>query len=497
MYDELTTFFGEIEWNTNGMYIGLYPIIENEDHSKELVKKKNAHLPEAIEYAICMKRFPSENQLDQVLDRDGVSVDQIREFGSRLAKLQSNVKKIIKPKTESDDVVSGKSIMVDNIQQLMDTPMAKKNASRIQAVGDWLKNQLNANTELLATRARTGKVRELHGDLHSGNLFISDGRIEMFDCLEFNDELSQIDVANDIAFLFMDLYKRNKSNLAWEFMDSWLESTGDFEALRLVRTLATYRAIVRCKIAALSAHSPDDPKCLKEHEEYLALAELFASRKKGCVIAMVGKSGSGKSHWAAQLASKLQGVRIRSDVERKRLFSVDEFASMMTGSGNGDDSSTSRPNTRSRKRIVGDGDGKLNNKRINLYTNEATDATYDRLHQAALAAIKGMQTVILDASFLSASRRQALSDFVKQESGSEAIFVHCDADDKVLQARIKERSARGPNWSDADLDVLAKQKLEPFTAIEQVFVLNTGLSEPEKQRRLDEIVKSVSERYCL
>ena len=87
---------------------------------------------------------------------------------------------------------------------------------------------------LLDGRRDRGFVRRCHGDLHLGNIVVEDGRPILFDCIEFNDVLSEIDIGYDVAFLLMDLTQRGRSEAASRALNGWLDETGrSFGAERL------------------------------------------------------------------------------------------------------------------------------------------------------------------------------------------------------------------------------------------------------------------------
>ena len=170
-------------------------------------------------------------------------------------------------------------------------------------------------------------MRECHGDLHLGNVALIDGRPVVFDAIEFNPAFRWIDTINDVAFLTMDLHHRGRSDLAYRFIDRYLALTGDYAALRLLRFYEVYRALVRAKIAAIrlqqlgAADGRDSVQA--EVDSYVYLAERLAAPMRGAIVITCGVSGSGKSHHSAHLPGPLAAVRVRADVERKRLLGVD------------------------------------------------------------------------------------------------------------------------------------------------------------------------------
>ena len=102
-----------------------------------------------------------------------------------------------------------------------------------------------ASRALMTARRTAGRVRECHGDLHCGNVVRWRGRLLPFDGLEFDPALRFIDVANDVAFLAMDLGLHGRPDLRRAFLNAWTETSGDFEAVTLLPYYESYRALVR------------------------------------------------------------------------------------------------------------------------------------------------------------------------------------------------------------------------------------------------------------
>jgi uncharacterized protein len=254
-----------------------------------------------------------------------------------------------------------------------------------------------------------------------------DGRPVIFDAIEFNRELRCIDVISDMAFAFMDLADHGLPRLAWRFVSAYLERTGDYAGLPMLRFYAVYRALVRAKVALIRVRQPQlsHHVRLREHmsfEHYLALAERLRGQGASLLAAMTGLSGSGKSTAASCLAERVGGIRIRSDVERKRLFGL---ASSMASDGS-------------------------------IYSADANEKTYARLEQCAGSGLAARVPVIIDAACLRRSERLRFRDLARK-LGAHFALVVCSAPVDVLRARVAARAAAGTDPSEADLDVLERQ----------------------------------------
>jgi predicted kinase len=281
---------------------------------------------------------------------------------------------------------------------------------------------LDTWTGRIEQRRAQGHVRACHGDLHLGNIALVEGRPRIFDCIEFNDELRLIDTMNDVAFLVMDCDARGHAELGLHLLSRYLEHSGDYEGLALLRPYQFYRAGVRGKVALLLSEDTGlsaDAAAAKRREAdaYFRLAAAYAQAPKAPrLFAVGGLSGSGKSRLAL-LGSGAEGALvIRSDATRKRL-----------GTGV-----------------------------ASLYTPMMTEATYAAMLAGADAALGAGFSVILDATFLDASHRHRARDLGARR-GLPFTQYWLDVPVPELRRRVRARVAAGRDVSDADLAVLEAQ----------------------------------------
>ncbi|MGT2428191.1 AAA family ATPase [Cupriavidus basilensis] len=155
-----------------------------------------------------------------------------------------------------------------------------------------------------------------------------DGAPSPFDCLEFDAGLRWIDTISDAAFLFMDLLHAGRQDLAYCLINTYLECSGDYAGLAVLPFYTALRAVVRARVLLERAHQRSAAGTSTAEEmaatqvrcnDLLALASSALTRRPGAIIIMHGLSGSGKSTVARQLTMAAAMVRVRSDVERKRL----------------------------------------------------------------------------------------------------------------------------------------------------------------------------------
>jgi predicted kinase len=298
----------------------------------------------------------------------------------------------------------------------------------------------------LESRRAAGRVRECHGDLHVGNIVRYGGRLVAFDCMEFEPAFRWIDVAEEIAFLYMDLAARNYPPLAQAFLGGYLFEGGDYQACRLLRLYGIHRALVRAKVAALRPLAGGEQarqRARAEHLHYLAWAQHRLTAQRPLLILMCGVSGSGKTWLAGQLSPALGAIHVRSDIERRRIAGL--TVRQRSGSA------------------LGEG----------LYREAMSVATYARLRECAADALAGGLPVIVDATFQRREQRARLAALAAEHAAALQV-VYCHAPSAVLEARVAVRAQAGTDASEADRAVLALQeaRFEPLSAAENLRVVD-------------------------
>ena len=215
-------------------------------------------------------------------------------------------------------------------------------------------------------------------------------------------------------------------NLTAEVVNSWVEATGDHGSLAVMPIYEAYRAIVRASIAAIRG-GQGDRAARGEGLKYLDLAERLAVGEPPAMIVTCGMSGSGKSTVAAELVGPLAGVRIRSDVERKRLVGM-------------------RPTDRPADAVATEA----------LYDESCTRRVYDRLATLAGMVLDAGRTVVIDATCIKRWQRDRLAA-VALDRGVPLIWVVFDLPTEAVLARLATRQAAGGDPSDASVAVVRRQ----------------------------------------
>jgi aminoglycoside phosphotransferase family enzyme/predicted kinase len=397
---------------------------------------------EPFEYAVKMRRFDEAGRLDRLCDRGELAPQHL----SELAETVCAFHQAAAPAAADTRFGSAGAILLqalenfDELQQELGSPDL---LARLGVLKTWTLAQHAELSALLDARKRSGRVRECHGDLHLANLVLLEGHVRLFDGIEFNDDLRWIDVASDIAFTYMDLLAHQKPGLANWFVNEVLSHSGDYESVRVLRFYAAYRALVRAKVAAIrrdQTHGGD-----RDVRVDLALAEQLATVPLQRLVITHGLSGCGKTFVTNQLLQSDHAaliVRVRSDVERKRLSGLSSAGRSGSAMGEG------------------------------IYTPQEHERTYNRLFELSQLLLVAGCSVIVDATFLQRADRNAFRALTQMHGAAFAILAP-QADPAQLRDRILARNALGTDASEATLDVLAHQlgSMEPLGADELPRVL--------------------------
>jgi aminoglycoside phosphotransferase family enzyme/predicted kinase len=408
--------------------------------------------PPALEYAVRMGQFDQDGLFDNLLRRGDLQPADIDALAGLVADFHHRLPRAQTPaENEYGTPAAVRTPMRDNFSALRPLLVAPAERPLLDQLDVWSEAQFAAREEDLAARHRDGFVREGHGDLHLGNIVrLADGPC-VFDGIEFNPGLRWIDVLSEIAFLVMDLSERGRPDLGYRFLNAYLERTGDYRGLRLLPFYLVYRAMVRAKIAGIRAAQPslseaDRAAALAQVHAYLAYAHRCTTPKTPVLMITHGVSGSGKTHASQSLLEQLPAIRLRSDVERKRLHGLPPLGSSSSGLGRG------------------------------LYDTAASTATYRHLGELTRAVATAGFSVVVDASFLQRHQRDRFRQLA-DELAVPLIIVHCEAPPSVLYARVAARQRLGHDASEAGAEVLTRQlqTAEPLAAEEPAMTLTEAL----------------------
>ena len=289
---------------------------------------------------------------------------------------------------------------------------------------------LHARHEQLEDRATRGFVRDCHGDLRAEHVILEGDSVEVFDPLEFDPALRQIDVSADLAFLVMDLVAAGADDLGTALISEYESAGGDHGGRPLLFFYAAYRAWVRAKVACLRAGELEPSERagpLAEARQFAGLARGLAWRARGrLVIVICGASATGKTHLAERVASVCSLPHLSSDVVRKEIAGL-------------------APKERAPE---------------SDYSEGMSVRTYQELGARAADAPAG---AIVDATFRRRADRAAFADAF----GGHALFVECLAPVAVVAERAARRELDPERVSDATAEMAARQRAE-FEPLDEV-----------------------------
>jgi aminoglycoside phosphotransferase family enzyme/predicted kinase len=367
---------------------------------------------DAVDWLLEMRRFADGALLAELADNRRLDEPLLIRLANRVAAFHDRAESI----PVADASTAFREVVTGNIASMRQFP-ALLPADRVGAVESSLLTAVENAAGLLDARGRAGRVRRGHGDLHLANIAMVDGRPTPFDCVEFSEALATVDVLYDLAFLLMDLWRRDLRREANIVFNRYLDlSPADEAGVALMPLFLASRAVVRAHVLAAqdaggTAH------------RYLDLALALLAPVAPRLVAIGGLSGTGKSTLARALGGDIgraPGARIlRSDVLRKRLAGVS-------------------PET------------KLAPER---YTAKATHEVYGLLGQRAALALAGGQSVIADAVFARAVERRSIAA-VAELSAVDFTGLWLKAAGPL---RVDRVARRGPDASDADARVAMMQ----------------------------------------
>ena len=273
---EKRRFFCEKELELNrrlcgDMYLEVVPI-----NKADVIKIKGAG--ETVEYAVKMKRMPQEKMMNRLLEENKVDNRLI----DRIAKIITD----FHSKAETNKRISefGSSSIEtnwkENFEQTEEFVGVTLSAEDFKLIRGKINAFMKNNVLLFEKRKTEGRIRDCHGDVHSGNIFVTNG-IYIFDAIEFNERIRFTDVAADVAFLAMDLDFRERPNLSSFFVERYVEYSGDRELMRLLPFYKCYRAYVRGKVTSFELKDPnvsgeEKKSARKEAKAYFKLASTYA-----------------------------------------------------------------------------------------------------------------------------------------------------------------------------------------------------------------------------
>jgi aminoglycoside phosphotransferase family enzyme/predicted kinase len=381
---------------------------------------------EPVDWVVEMKRFDQDAVLDRLAASGRLDLDVMGDLARAIARFHMAAA----PRPDHGGKSGMEWVAAGNAAGFAEQGAGILDSAVCVRVTNDTRLEIDRRGALLDERREKGLVRQCHGDLHLRNIVLLDGQPTLFDAVEFNDEIACTDVLYDLAFVLMDLWRRQLPRHANTIWNRYLAETNDLEGIALMPLFLSCRAAVRAKTSATAARAQSDARQIGELEqlarEYLAMAERLLHPPSARVIAIGGLSGSGKSVLAMALAPSIGAVPgavvIRSDEIRKRLCGVEPL-----------------------QRLGPDG-----------YTPEVSARVYATVEERAHLVVKNGHSAIVDAVHARPADRQAI-ERIAAAAAVPFTGVWLDAPEEVLIARATQRRL---DPSDADESVIRMQRAQ-------------------------------------
>jgi aminoglycoside phosphotransferase family enzyme/predicted kinase len=446
-----------------GIYRGLAAVVREGDRIR--VVREPAEGAQVIEWLVEMRRLPAGGMLDRLVPAGGVTERHLRDFARRLADFHAHAAAgpdvrrhgaLDVVRARQDDCLRRLAEHAANPTPGLDPPL---DAAFVGALDRTARAWLDRIAPTLEARRRDGRVRDGHGDLQAANACMVDGRIEAYDCLEFEDAYRCADQAMDPSFLAMDLDRFGRPDLAESFLAAYADAAGERGIDELFRYFQMHYAIVRAMTESIRLHQPetaaaDLPIIAAKVRAYALLAAGYALEP--ATVLVMGLPATGKSTLAAHLARAMRAAVHSSDLVRKALHGV---------------APTDRADA-------------------GAYATSATDATYRALAGMVAGAER---TVIVDASQRTRAQRAPLIAAAAAR-GVPWILVDVDADRRTIESRMARRAADPTRISDADLAVHDRLRAEREAPDEVPSAHRMQLTSEDRPGWLDDAAAAVLTR---
>lgn len=415
------------------LYLGVRAVADRGGRL-EIVDEGN---PEAIDYLVEMRRYDEAATLAALADAGHLTPSHLSAVGTRLAEFHGAC--------PSREVARGSESVRDevheNLAELAGVRTDRVVTRRVADLGRFLDAFMTGHEAMLDDRARRGLIREGHGDLRAEHV-IPAPRLAIVDCVEFDPALRTLDVADDLAFLVMDLCAHGAEPEARELIAAYRSAGGDCGPDELVWFFAVHRALIRAKVALVRGRQTAAVADDAEAARLVGMAERCAWRARGArALVLCGVPASGKSHLAAALEGIAGCPVLSSDVVRKELGGL-------------------APQDRAAP---------------SLYAPAVSARVYHELGRRAAQAMAAYHGVLVDATFRRLADRRAFRE--GWTGASPVTFVQCVSPAQVLALRALAREDDPGRISDAGADVVEHElgRFEPLDEVDPAhhFILRT------------------------
>jgi aminoglycoside phosphotransferase family enzyme/predicted kinase len=407
-------------------YLGVIPIREREGRYSLGGAGRTA------EYAVHMRRLPEDRMMHRLAEAGQVTPEMTGRLARRLAAFHEEAEGGPRITRYGDWAI--RYAWDENFRQwerFIGITVTEEQDRILKAFGQAF---FARKREVLARRREERRIRDCHGDLRSDSVcFLDDGRICIYDCIDFNRRFRYTDVAGDVGFLAMDLDYRGRPDLASAFVESYVKASGDADLTAIIGFYKCYRAAVRGKVEGFLLDQPEVPSAEKRRARqaaarYFSLAaEYAASLPPAMLVITCGLAGTGKSTLARALADATGFEVVSSDVVRKRLAGIEP------------------------------GERRLEEFGAGIYAADFSELTYSALLDIARESLQAGRSVVIDASFIRREHRRRAAD-VARETGAQFACVEVQCEPEAVRARLERRLREGADPSDARWETYVRQR---------------------------------------
>ena len=424
---------------------------------------------QTVEYAVKMRRLPQKRSLDNLLRRNRVSSDDIERIAARIARFHQSAER--GPEiTAYGDLDAVRRNVEENFAQTRKFVGSVLSMDDYDELVAYSRAFMESRRAIFRRRAEEGRIRDCHGDLHTAHVFLlspsadgdSDG-ISIIDCIEFNERFRCSDVAEDVAFMAMDLDYHDRGDLSKLFVEAYSSASEDRGVGELMDFFKSYRACVRGKVISLKLDDPDLSEAarkdaLESARGYFRLARSYVpTLPRPAVVLIAGVTGTGKSTLATELARRWSMAYVSSDLTRKNLAGIDpqerRYEPFMEG----------------------------------IYSTSFSEMTYREMREEASQYLLKGESVVLDGTFRRAEERARMVKMAS-ELVAEVWIAECRLPEAEARRRLERRAGRSDAVSDGRWS-LFRQQLAQWEQVNEVprerhLVLDTSACEEETMRSL-------------
>lgn len=371
---------------------------------------------EPVEWAVRMRRLPSDAMMSRRLARGDVEPDEVEALADLLARFYAGAER-------SEDISRFGSVaqVRENTEENFETTLDFEEAILPALLREFLRDSnqrfLAERASLFEERIRAGRILDGHGDLKPENIFLAPAGPVVTDCIEFNERFRYGDVLADVAYLTMGLRDAGRADLREAFLQRFREVAEPDLPEELLDYYEVYRAVVKGKIEGFRARQAEVPAAEREEAAAIALrhfrlAGRISLKEQPVLVVLAGVSGVGKTTVAEPIVHALDAARAESDRVRKELAGI--------------------PAEQRDRSPFGAG----------IYTPEMSAATYEEMRRRAAAALRDGRSFVMDATHLTrAHRAQSIS--VGRECAALTVVVGVTASPEMLERHDESRTIAG------------------------------------------------------